>query len=60
MIKLDAQYCTLRQEAAVPLPSNMDLFEIAPLLCAGVTVFNGIRQQKIQHGGIVAIVGLGG
>jgi len=33
---------------------------MAPLLCAGVTVFNGIRKQNIPQGGTVAIVGLGG
>jgi D-arabinose 1-dehydrogenase-like Zn-dependent alcohol dehydrogenase len=55
-----AQYCTLREEAVVPLPENMDKSEMAPLLCAGVTVFNGIRQMNIRQGGTVAIVGLGG
>jgi len=55
-----AEYCTLRQEACVPLPEDLDPAETAPFLCAGVTVFNGIRQQKIRHGGVVAVVGLGG
>jgi D-arabinose 1-dehydrogenase-like Zn-dependent alcohol dehydrogenase len=55
-----AEYCVLREEAAVPLPDNMEKSEIAPLLCAGVTVFNGIRQMDIRAGGTVAIVGLGG
>jgi D-arabinose 1-dehydrogenase-like Zn-dependent alcohol dehydrogenase len=55
-----AEYCTLREEAVVPLPGNMDKSEMAPLLCAGVTVFNGIRQMNIRQGGTVAIVGLGG
>ena len=60
LTKPEAEYCTLRQEAAVHLPENLDKAEMSPLLCAGVTVFNGIRQQKIQQGGIVAVVGLGG
>ena len=60
LTKSDAEYCTLRQEAAVPLPENMDKAEMAPLLCAGVTVFNSIRLQKIPQGGIVGVVGLGG
>jgi D-arabinose 1-dehydrogenase-like Zn-dependent alcohol dehydrogenase len=33
---------------------------MAPLLCAGVTVFNGIRKMNIEQGGVVAIQGLGG
>ena len=60
LTKIDAEYCVLRQEAAVPLPENMDKAEMAPLLCAGVTVFNSIRLQKIPQGGIVGVVGLGG
>jgi D-arabinose 1-dehydrogenase-like Zn-dependent alcohol dehydrogenase len=38
----------------------MDKAELAPLLCAGVTVFNGMRQMNIAAGGVVAIQGLGG
>lgn len=38
----------------------MDPVEAAPLLCAGVTVFNGIRQMKIPVGEVVAVQGLGG
>lgn len=56
----DAEYCTLRSEAAVRVPKDADPAEYAPLLCAGVTVFNGIRNMKIVPGDIVAIQGLGG
>jgi len=55
-----AEYTTLRSEAAVSLPTNIDKAEMAPLLCAGVTVFNGIRKMNIEQGGVVAIQGLGG
>jgi len=54
------EYTTLRSEAAVSLPSNLDKAEMAPLLCAGITVFNGIRKMNIESGGVVAIQGLGG
>lgn len=56
----DAEYCTLRTEAAVRIPDNVDAAEYAPLLCAGVTVFNSIRNMKITAGDTVAIQGLGG
>jgi D-arabinose 1-dehydrogenase-like Zn-dependent alcohol dehydrogenase len=56
----DAEYCTLRTEAAVRIPANADPASYAPLLCAGVTVFNGIRQMKIIPGDVVAVQGLGG
>ncbi|KXT05443.1 hypothetical protein AC578_11100 [Pseudocercospora eumusae] len=55
-----AQYATLRSEAAVRIPKEADPAEVAPLLCAGVTVFNGIRQMKITAGEVVAVQGLGG
>jgi len=55
-----SEYCTLRAESAVRLPSGMDKAEMAPLLCAGVTTFNGIRQMVTIAGGVVAIQGLGG
>lgn len=57
---IDAEYCTLRTEAAVRIPADADAAEYAPLLCAGVTVFNGIRKMGITVGDTVAVQGLGG
>ncbi|KAH0342599.1 alcohol dehydrogenase, partial [Aureobasidium melanogenum] len=55
-----AEYCTLRSEAAVRVPDDVDPADYAPLLCAGVTTFNGIRKMKILQGDTVAICGVGG
>jgi len=55
-----AEYCKLRTEAVVSIPEGMDAAEVAPLLCAGVTVFNSIRNMHIIPGGVVAVQGLGG
>jgi D-arabinose 1-dehydrogenase-like Zn-dependent alcohol dehydrogenase len=55
-----AEYLILRTEAAVDVPMDVDPVEYAPILCAGVTVFNSIRVQKIVAGDIVAVQGLGG
>ncbi|KAK2039454.1 alcohol dehydrogenase GroES-like domain-containing protein [Colletotrichum somersetense] len=55
-----AQYVLLRSEAAVRVPKDVDPAETAPLLCAGVTVFNSIRKMQIEQGNTVAIQGLGG
>lgn len=52
------QYVTLRTEAVVSIPKEVDPVEAAPLLCAGVTVFNSLRQQKIFPGETVAIQGM--
>jgi len=55
-----AEYSDLRSEAAVRIPEGVNAAEFAPLLCAGVTVFNGIRKMNITQGDTVAIQGLGG
>jgi D-arabinose 1-dehydrogenase-like Zn-dependent alcohol dehydrogenase len=44
----------------VSIPADADPAEYAPLLCAGVTVFNGIRNMHITPGDLVAVQGLGG
>ena len=54
------EYATLRTEAAVRIPKDMDPAQASPLLCAGVTVFNGMRNMNILAGEIVAVQGLGG
>lgn len=55
-----AEYVLLRSEAVVRVPGDMDPAEVAPLLCAGVTVFNGIRKMHVEQGNLVAVQGLGG
>ncbi|MCJ1306139.1 hypothetical protein MMC08_008957 [Hypocenomyce scalaris] len=55
-----AEYCILNTEAVVSVPSDADPAAYAPLLCAGVTVFNSIRHMGVAPGETVAIQGLGG
>ncbi|KAL6413149.1 alcohol dehydrogenase [Ilyonectria robusta] len=55
-----AEYVLLRAEAVVRVPKEIDPADAAPLLCAGVTVFNGIRKLGIEQGALVAVQGLGG
>ncbi|KAK5989997.1 Alcohol dehydrogenase patD [Cladobotryum mycophilum] len=55
-----AEYVLLRAEAVVRVPDGIDPAEAAPLLCAGVTVFNGIRKLHVEQGALVAVQGLGG
>ena len=54
------EYVTLRSEAVVRVPTNVDPAEYAPILCAGITVFNSLRNQKIIPGELVGVQGLGG
>lgn len=55
-----AEFMTLRRESAVHVPEDVDTVKYAPLLCAGVTVFNGIRRLSVRAGELVAIQGIGG
>ena len=44
----------------VQVPEDMAAAEAAPLLCAGLTTFNALRNSGAQAGDVVAIHGLGG
>ena len=43
-----------------PLPDGLDFVEAAPLMCAGLTVFSGLRHAGFEPGDKVAVIGLGG
>ncbi|EJF63732.1 GroES-like protein [Dichomitus squalens] len=55
-----AEYVTLRSEAVVKVPEDMDPAEAAPLLCAGISTFNALRNMSISPPEYVAIQGIGG
>src|SRR5689334_7162091 len=42
------------------IPDGLSAAEAAPILCAGVTVFNGLRNSVARAGDLVAIQGVGG
>lgn len=42
------------------VPDGADFVEIAPILCAGVTVYKGLRMTEAKPGQWVAISGIGG
>jgi alcohol dehydrogenase, propanol-preferring len=43
-----------------PLPDTLGFVEAAPLMCAGLTVHNGLRNGGFEPGNRVAVIGLGG
>lgn len=43
-----------------PLPDVMDFPDAAPLMCAGLTVYSGLRHAGFAPGHKVAVIGLGG
>jgi propanol-preferring alcohol dehydrogenase len=42
------------------LPANVGFAEIAPVLCAGVTVYKGLKETEVKPGEWVMISGIGG
>jgi len=42
------------------LPDNVDFLDIAPVLCAGVTVYKGLKMTDTRPGQWVVISGIGG
>jgi D-arabinose 1-dehydrogenase-like Zn-dependent alcohol dehydrogenase len=44
----------------VAIPDDLLSAEAAPLLCAGLTTFNGLRNSNARPGELVAIQGVGG
>jgi D-arabinose 1-dehydrogenase-like Zn-dependent alcohol dehydrogenase len=55
-----AEYVVARATAVAPVPQGMEPALAAPLLCAGVTTFNALRNSGARPGDLVAVHGLGG
>ena len=45
---------------AAIIPDGADLVEVAPVLCAGVTVYKGLKMTEAKPGQWVVISGIGG
>jgi uncharacterized zinc-type alcohol dehydrogenase-like protein len=50
----------LREKFAYPLPTGLDPAAAAPLLCAGITMWEPMRAAGVGPGSQVAVAGLGG
>ena len=48
------------QDYAVTIPSNLEMSGVAPLLCAGITLYSPIKYFNVGPGMQVAVMGLGG
>jgi len=55
-----AEYMLAASEAVAGMPDDLPAEEAAPLLCAGITVFNALRNAGARSGDVVAIQGIGG
>ncbi|BDG10740.1 alcohol dehydrogenase [Anaeromyxobacter paludicola] len=55
-----AEHLVAPQEALAAVPDGLDPVAAAPLLCAGVTTFNSLRNSGARAGDLVAVQGIGG
>ena len=55
-----AEYVIAQAEAVAAIPDDLAAADAAPLLCAGITVFNALRNSGARPGDLVAVQGIGG
>jgi propanol-preferring alcohol dehydrogenase len=55
-----AEYMLAKADFVAKLPKRTDLNAIAPILCAGVTTYRGLKRTNTRPGDWVAIIGIGG
>jgi D-arabinose 1-dehydrogenase-like Zn-dependent alcohol dehydrogenase len=55
-----AEYMIAPAEAVAAMPDDLPAAEAAPLMCAGITVFNALRHSGARAGDLVAVQGIGG
>src|SRR5271169_3083685 len=54
------EYMVAPAEAVAAMPADLPADEAAPLLCAGITVYNALRNSGARAGELVAVQGIGG
>ena len=55
-----ADYMLAPFSALATVPQELSAVEAAPLMCAGVTTYNCLRNSGARPGDVVAVIGLGG
>jgi propanol-preferring alcohol dehydrogenase len=55
-----AEYVVVPSMAVARMPSDLDAALAAPLLCAGITTYNALRNSGARAGDTVAVQGIGG
>jgi D-arabinose 1-dehydrogenase-like Zn-dependent alcohol dehydrogenase len=55
-----AEYGIFKAGYVTPLPAGLDPVAAAPLMCAGITSYNGLRKAGATSGSRVAVIGAGG
>jgi propanol-preferring alcohol dehydrogenase len=55
-----AEVMIIEARTTVTIPDGLESVKAAPLLCAGVTTYNALRNAGLRAGALVAIQGVGG
>ncbi len=55
-----AEYVVVPAEAVARMPKGLTAVEAGPLLCAGLTTYNALRNSGARAGDTVAVQGIGG
>jgi D-arabinose 1-dehydrogenase-like Zn-dependent alcohol dehydrogenase len=55
-----AEYMVAPAEALAAAPESVSAIDGAPLMCAGVTTFNALRNSGARPGDLIAVLGIGG
>jgi D-arabinose 1-dehydrogenase-like Zn-dependent alcohol dehydrogenase len=55
-----AEYMIAPAGALALIPEDLSAVDAAPLMCAGVTTFNSLRNSGARPGDLVAVLGVGG
>jgi uncharacterized zinc-type alcohol dehydrogenase-like protein len=55
-----SNYFVINEDFAVTIPAGLPLEGVAPLLCAGITLYSPIKHWNVGPGKKVAVMGLGG
>jgi len=55
-----AEFATVREDLAYPIPDSISDENAAPLLCAGIIGFRAIKRAEVRRGSTVGLYGFGG
>ena len=55
-----ADFAVFPADALAAIPDGLSDIHAAPLMCAGVTTYHGLRSSRARAGDVVAVLGVGG
>jgi D-arabinose 1-dehydrogenase-like Zn-dependent alcohol dehydrogenase len=55
-----AEQVVVPLDALARIPDDLSAVDAAPLLCAGITTYNALRESEARPGDVVAVLGVGG